>query len=74
MDAYALFTTEIRLFIERKIFCRVFFRALGKEALYRVPSKKPSVKENTRQSSFLPSVLFFTLGKEFLCQVSFFQH
>jgi hypothetical protein len=42
----------------------VLFRALGKEALCRVPRKKPSVKENTRRRSYLPSVLFLTLGKE----------
>jgi hypothetical protein len=50
----------------------VLFRALGKEALCRVPRKKPSVKENTRRRGSLPSVLFLTLGKEFLCRVSFF--
>jgi hypothetical protein len=49
----------------------VFFRALGKEALCRVPRKKPSVKENTQRRSSLPSVLFLTLGKEFLCRVFF---
>jgi hypothetical protein len=47
----------------------VFFRTLGKEA--RVPNKKSSVKENTRQKSFMSSVLFLTLGKEFLCRVLF---
>ena len=54
-----------------KYFVECFFRALGKEALCRVPSKKTSVK-NTRQRNSLPSVLFLTLGKEFLCRVSFF--
>jgi hypothetical protein len=49
-------------------FAECFFWA----ALCRVPHKKPSVKENTRQRSSLPSVLFLTLGKEFLCRVSFF--
>jgi hypothetical protein len=53
-------------------FAECFFRTLGKVALCRVPCKKPSVKENTRQRSSLPSVLFLTLGKEFLCRVSFF--
>jgi hypothetical protein len=47
-----------------------FFRALGKEALCRVPRKKPSVKENNQRRSSLSSVLFLTLGKEFLCRVS----
>jgi hypothetical protein len=47
----------------------VFFQTLGKEALCRVPSKKTSLKENTRQKSSLPSVLFLTLGKEVLCRV-----
>jgi hypothetical protein len=66
-------TTGIWLFAECHILCRVFFfRALGKEALCRVPRKKPSVKENTRRRSSLSSVLFLTLGKEFLCRVSFF--
>jgi hypothetical protein len=52
--------------------CRVcFFRTLSKEALCRVPSKKLSVKENTRQRSSLPSVLL-KLGKELLCRVLFF--
>jgi hypothetical protein len=46
-------------------FAECFFRALGKEALCRVPRKKPSVKENTRRRSSLPSVLLLTLGKEF---------
>jgi hypothetical protein len=41
----------------------IFFRALGKEALCRVPSKKLSVKKNTWQGNSLPSVLFWTLGK-----------
>jgi hypothetical protein len=50
----------------------VLFRVLGKEALCRVPRKKPSVKENTQRRGSLPSVLFLTLGKEFLCRVSFF--
>jgi hypothetical protein len=54
--------------------CRVFFsRALGKKAFYRVSRKKPSVKENTRRRSSLPSVLFLTLGKEFFAEC-FFQH
>jgi hypothetical protein len=42
----------------------VFFRALGKVALCRVPRKKPSVKENTRQRSSLPSVFSPTLDKD----------
>jgi hypothetical protein len=50
----------------------VFFRALGKEALCRVPHKNPSVKENTRRKGSLPSVLFLTLGKVFLCRVFYF--
>jgi hypothetical protein len=65
-------TTGIWLFAECHILCRVFFRALGKQALCRVSRKKPSVKENTRRISSLPSVLFLTLRKEFLCRVSFF--
>jgi hypothetical protein len=43
--------------------------ALGKEAFFRVPRKKPSLKENTRRRRSLSSVLFLTLGKEFLCRV-----
>jgi hypothetical protein len=43
-------TTRIRLFVECQMICRVIFRTLGKEALCRVPSKKPSVK-NTRQKN-----------------------
>jgi hypothetical protein len=38
----------------------------------RVTPKKPSVKENIRRRSSLPSVLFLPLGKKFLCRVSFF--
>jgi hypothetical protein len=73
MDENPHNTTGIWLFAECHILCRVFFfRALGKEALCRVPHKKPSVKENTWRRSSLPSVLFLTLGKEFLCRVSFF--
>jgi hypothetical protein len=74
------FTTKIWLFAECQIFCRVFFRALGKEALCRVPRKKPSIKENIRRKSSLPSILFLTLDKdrvffltldkELLCRVS----
>jgi hypothetical protein len=51
----------------------VFFRALGKEALCRVPRKKHSVKENTRRRVSLPSVIFLTLGKELFAEC-FFQH
>jgi hypothetical protein len=54
-----------------KFFAEYFFRALGKEALCRVPRKKPSIKNNTRRRSSLPSVLFLTLDKEFLCRVFF---
>jgi hypothetical protein len=46
-----------------KYFAECFFRTLGKEALWRVPSKKPTVRENTRQRASLPSV-FSTLGKD----------
>jgi hypothetical protein len=53
------------------MFCRVFFWALGKEALCRVPNKKPSLKENTQQRSSLSSVLFLTLGKKFFCRLFF---
>jgi hypothetical protein len=75
MDENPHNTTGIWLFAECHILCRVFFfRALGKEALCRVPHKKPSVKENTWRRSSLPSVLFLTLGKEFLCRVSQIQH
>jgi hypothetical protein len=63
---YTPSTTEIWLFAECQILCRVFFRALGK------PRKKPSVKNIIRRRSSLPSVLFLTVGKEFLCRVSFF--
>jgi hypothetical protein len=65
----------------------IFCRALGKEVVCRVPRKKPSVKENTRRRSCLPSVLFLALGKELfaeccifdtrqraLCRVSKIQH
>jgi hypothetical protein len=55
-----------------KFFAECFFWALGKKALCRVPRKKPSVKENTRRRSSLPSVLFLTHGKEFLCRVFVF--
>jgi hypothetical protein len=54
------------------MFCQVFFWALNKEVLFQVPIKKPSVQENTRQKSFLSSVLFLTFGKELLCPVLFF--
>jgi hypothetical protein len=59
------------LFVECQMFYQVFFRTLGKKAICRVSSKKSSVKENTRQRSSLPSVLFLALGKEFLCPVFF---
>ena len=53
-------------------FAECFISGTRQRALCRVPRKKPSVKENTRRRSSLPSVLFLTLGKEFLCRVSFF--
>ena len=55
-------------------FAEYFITGTRQRALYRVPRKKPSVKENTRRRSSLPSVLFLTLGKEFLYRVSFFWH
>jgi hypothetical protein len=39
--AWGQATTGIWLFAECQMFCRLFFWALDKEALYRVPSKKP---------------------------------
>jgi hypothetical protein len=50
------FLRSAKYFAECQIFCRVLFRTLGKEALYRVPNKKLSLKENTRQTSSLPSI------------------
>jgi hypothetical protein len=47
------------------------FSGTRQRVLCRVPSKRPSVKENTWRRSSLPSVLFLTLGKEFLCRVFF---
>jgi hypothetical protein len=55
----------------QKVSLRSVFFTLGKETLCRVPHKKLSVKENTRQRSSLPSVLFLTLDKKFLCRVFF---
>ena len=55
-----------------KFFAECFISGTRQRALCRVPHKKHSVKENTRRRSSLPSVLFLTLGKEFLCRVSFF--
>jgi hypothetical protein len=60
--------------LSTKYFAECFFQALGKEALCRVPRKKPSVKENTRRRASLPSVLFLTLGKELLSRVSKIKH
>jgi hypothetical protein len=48
------------------------FLALSKKALCRVPRKKPSVKENARRRSSLPSVLFLTLGKKLLYREFFY--
>jgi hypothetical protein len=53
-------------------FAECFISGTRQRALCRVPRKKPLVKENTRRRSSLPSVLFLTLGKKFLCRVSFF--
>jgi hypothetical protein len=53
-------------------FAECFISDTRQRALCRVPHKKLSVKENTRRRSFLPSVLFLALDKEFLCRVSFF--
>jgi hypothetical protein len=77
-------TTGIWLFVECQIFCRVFFRALGKEALCRVPRKKTLGKRkhsakklfaecfifDTRQRVSLPSV-FLTLDKELFAECFF---
>jgi len=77
----------------------VFFRALGKELICRVLKKKrsekktldkegslSSVKKNTRQRRYLPSVfltlgkepflpsVFLTLGKDPLCRVQKKKH
>jgi hypothetical protein len=72
LHRYSVGTTGIWLFGECQILCRVFY--FGHSAKSSLPSatQKPSVKENTRRRSSLPSVLFLTLGKEFLCRVSFF--
>jgi hypothetical protein len=48
-----------------KWFAERFFRALDKEALCRVLSKKPSVEKNTRQRVSLPSVFFDTRQRVF---------
>jgi hypothetical protein len=53
-------------------FAEYFISGTRQRAFSRVPHKKLSVKENTRRRSSLPSVLFLTLGKEFLCRVSYF--
>jgi hypothetical protein len=63
-DAVHRALTEFGSLPNTKYFTECFFRALDKEALCRVPHKKPSVKENTRRRSSLSSVLFLTLGKE----------
>jgi hypothetical protein len=68
------YTTGIWLFAETKYFAECFFRALSKEAIYRVPRKKPPIKENTQRRSSLTSVLFLTLAKDFLCRVSKIKH
>jgi hypothetical protein len=69
----ATITTGIRHFAECQMFCRVFFWALEKEALCRVPSKKLSVKKHLAKSFFVECFIL-TLGKEFLCQVSKIKH
>jgi hypothetical protein len=67
---FCLFTTRICLFTECQIFYRMFFRVLDKKALCRVPRKKPSVKENTRQRASLPSVFFNTRQKSHFKEVN----
>jgi len=49
----------------------VFYRALGKVGLCRVPNKIHSAKKKTRQN-VLPSVFVLALGKEAFCRVHFF--
>jgi hypothetical protein len=53
-------TTEISLFAEYQILCRVFFSGTRQisSLICRVPRKKPSVKENTRRRASLPNVFF----------------
>jgi hypothetical protein len=62
-------TTGISLFAEYQILCRVFFRALGKEALYRVPHKK-TIGKIKHSAKKLFAECFLTLDKELLCRVS----
>jgi hypothetical protein len=66
-------------------FVECFISGTRQRALCRVPCKKPSVKENTRRRSSLPSVLFLhsakgslpsvtntTLGKELFAECFFY--
>jgi hypothetical protein len=46
------YTIRIGLFAECQMICLVFFRVLGKEALCRVPTKKPLVKKHSAKSFF----------------------
>jgi len=50
----------------------VFYRALGKDRVCRVPNKIHSANKNTRQNTSLPSVFFLALGKDVFCRVLFF--
>ena len=63
----------------------VFYRALGKDRVCRVPNKIHSANKNTRQNTSLPSVFFCTrqrcilpsafvlaLGKQAFCRVHCF--
>jgi hypothetical protein len=61
-SVYAL--SEFGSLPSTKYFAECFFPALGKEALCRVPHKKPSVKENTRRISSLGLVWhpYFPMG------------
>ena len=52
----------------------VFYRALGKYRVCRVPNKIHSANKNTRQNTSLPSVFFLALGKDVFCRVYFLAH
>jgi hypothetical protein len=49
------------------------FWALGKDALYRVPSKKTSVKKHSTNKFFAECFIFYTTAKSFFAEC-FFQH
>jgi hypothetical protein len=66
------YTTEIWLFAKCQMFCRVFFSALDKQVLCRVPNKKYSVKKHSAKGFLAERFIFDT--RQIVSLTSVFLH